>query len=52
MLVIPSIHIYKDMASVKFYVYKKKSNKDLVLKGLPIQVSFPYNSGANSQKSP
>jgi hypothetical protein len=32
------------MASVKFYVHKKKSKKDILQKELPIQVSFTYDS--------
>ena len=32
------------MASVKFYVHKKKSSKDVSHKELPIQISFTYDS--------
>jgi hypothetical protein len=32
------------MASVKFYMHKKKSKKDVSHKELPIQVSFTYDS--------
>lgn len=38
------MHINKDMASVKFYVHKKKSNKNKFDKELPIVISFTYDS--------
>ncbi len=38
------MQIKKGMASVKFYVHKKKSKKDSSTKELPIQVSFTYDS--------